>query len=289
MIAPQHYSDDEIAKAKREAVLQLLDGWVGPTAADVISCGLRVPVHLIEPQLGCGDHNSLITSSLSRSHGVHLCPPPTEWDGAAGDFTLECAPRLAQPIVLMHVLFGSDAHDSLLGGAQFNHWVPLLLGGNFVRRLPMSSRGEVDVDSIQLYRPTLITRATTRDQAAQEEHQVIDLTVTSSHTDRSVHSPLPNLADSNVQEQELGCVTSTTVDDHTWLPCLSQTTGSSASPVACVQAQPSEDDSEYVDVTADFSHILEKAFQSAEECIKELRAVSERQRCGLLFNRAKVS
>lgn len=311
----QHYSDDEIASARREALRQVLDGWVGPTAADLMSCALGVPVHLIEPQPSCGSHNSLVLSSLRSSHGVHLCPPPDGWHGAR-DFTLNASRRalgLAEPIVLMHVIHGADAHESLLSGAQFNHWVPLLLEASFLRQLSMSSRGELDVDAIQLYRPAVTARSVTHAQApaVPEGRYIIDLT--SSHADHLPHQPQNAVA---AEVQEVEGVAATIVgssDAYPQLPCPSQSTRWDEplsesqddlvpAPTDCDDCEPGATpaviqvgpegqpaEGECVDVAADFGHMLDQTFQSAEECIKELRAVSDRHRCSVLVNRAKAS
>lgn len=286
----QHYSDDGIANARREAVHQLLHGWVGPTAADLMSCGLGVPMHLVEPQLGCDNHNALVQSSLRSSHGAHMCPPPPDWDGAP-DFTLSASQSglsRGVPIALMHTLCGSDADESLQSGVQFNHWVPLVFEASFLWSLPTSSRGELDADAIQLFRPTAATRVATRVQAPVDSC-IIDLT----SSERPPHSP----------KDEAGVDAVTTVDDDSPWHHLSRS--SSSDEVATeIQAMPATGEAEFgavpaaqslpvedecVDVTGDFRHLLDQEFHSAEECITQLRAVSERLRCGLLVNRAKVS
>lgn len=269
---------------------------MGPTAADIMSCGLGVPVHLVEPQLGCGGHNSLVESSLRRSHGAHFVSPPDEWDG-----TRDFIRRASQsgfsrdvPLVLMHVVFGMDAGESLQGveGARFNHWVPLVFEASFVRSLPCSSRGELDVDAIQLFRPGVPTRLAMRTELPADDCRIVEL----ASNERPPQSP----------KDDAGVDAVTTVDDDSPWHQLSQspscddfapeiqadlltpaTEETESGAVPAVQPPPVED--ECVDVTDDFRHLLDQEFQSADECITQLRAVSERLRCGLLVNKAKVS
>lgn len=235
------------------------DGWVGWEAAEILAVGLGVPITIVQPQLWLTDIPEMVRSSLLASQGAHYSSADAELG-----LLLDHQPITpCHPLVIMHVLCGYDAAQSLTPAniQHFNHWVPLMFEADLD---PLS----IDLDLSWMEATAAVRLGPKHDvhvQMAALEGSSVELAQSCPDDTALLEAALAEVA------------TSAPADD------INELTGEQSSKLEETAHSPA------YDVTEDFQHLLARTWTTSHECISEVQAVFEKHKVNLLQRKVKVS